>query len=73
MKIINVKVKPKSNKVLVEDKGDFLVVYLKSSPEKNKANLELIKIIADYFKVDKKSVLISRGKTNLRKVLKIKE
>lgn len=47
---MNIKVKLNSGEQSVEKKKEsFLLVYLKSPPENNKANLELIKILKKYF------------------------
>jgi len=65
---INVRVTPHSGRSeLVEDEGK-LRLYLKSAPEKNKANLEFIKFFKKSFKI---SVRIKAGETSREKVLEI--
>ena len=67
--IIKVKVKTNAGKSEVNKKeGDF-VVYLKSSPENNKANLELVKLMKKFFKKD---VKIVKGFKNRNKILEVK-
>ncbi len=48
--IINVKVKPRSSKQEIECLGDSrYLIYLKSEPENNKANIEMIKLLSRHF------------------------
>ncbi|MBI2667392.1 DUF167 domain-containing protein [Candidatus Woesearchaeota archaeon] len=59
--IIKVKVKTnsKNNDIIKED--DFYKVNIKSQPENNKANIELIKLLTRYFK--KKARIINGFKS----------
>jgi len=66
--LINIKVKIKSGEQRIEKSGDGLIVYLKSEPENNKANIELIKLLRKYFGQD---VNIIKGKTSRNKVVKV--
>lgn len=68
--IINVKVKVSSGKNEVEkvDNENYLV-FLKSPPENNKANIELIKLLDKYF--DAKEIKIKTGKTSKRKRVEV--
>ena len=66
--LINIKVKIKSSEQRIEKSGDGLIVYLKSEPENNKANIELIKLLRKYFGQD---VNIIKGKTSRNKVVKV--
>jgi len=68
--LINIKVKPNSGKKEVEkiDEKNY-VVYLKSKPENNRANVELVKLLEKYFK---KQIKILRGKTSSKKIVEIK-
>jgi len=73
--IINVKVKTSSGKQEVvkddkEDKGDFYTVCLKSAPENNKANVELVKLLQRYFKSEVKIKSGLRSKNKVVEVLK---
>ncbi|MEK6925951.1 MAG: DUF167 domain-containing protein [Nanoarchaeota archaeon] len=66
---IKVKVKPKSGRQEVEkisEKEYF--VYLKSSPEENKANVELCKLLQRYFK---REVRIKSGYANRNKIIEV--
>jgi len=65
---IRLKVIPQSGRTeLVEENGK-LKLYLKAAPEKNKANLELIKFFKKEFKL---FVRIKSGETSREKVLEI--
>ncbi|MEK6895500.1 MAG: DUF167 domain-containing protein [Nanoarchaeota archaeon] len=68
--IISVKVKPSSGKqeIIKESENDY-IVYLKSPPEDNKANAELIKILKKHFAA--KEVKIKSGKTSKKKLVEI--
>lgn len=62
MKVLQVKVKPNSKRQEIQTADDgSLTVYLKSPPVDGKANAELIKLLADEFKVAKSSVQIKSG------------
>ena len=57
--IYSVTVKPGSKKgPLVLEEASDLVVFLRERPVEGKANIALIKILADYFKVPKKQITI---------------
>ena len=66
--MIKVKVKPSSGKQSIEKKGGFYLINVKSKPENNKANIEVIKLLERYFK---KSVKIKSGLTSRNKVIEI--
>jgi len=66
---INIKVKPNSKeKKLIKISDKEYQANLKSAPEKNKANLELLKTLTKHFK---KKVKIIKGKTSKNKVVEI--
>ncbi len=67
---IKIKVKPNSGEQNVEEKEDFYIVKLKSAPENNKANLELVKLLKKYFK---KQVNIKSGFSSRNKVVEIED
>ena len=46
---IKIKVKTNSREPKIEKKENFYLVSLKSVPENNKANLELVKLLKKYF------------------------
>ena len=66
--IIHIKIKPNSKEQSIEENESGLIVKLKSSPENNKANLELIKILKKYFG---KEVRIKSGFTSRKKVVEV--
>lgn len=69
--LIEVKVTPKAkeNKVLGMENG-VLKVRVTAAPENNKANLALIALLSEYYRVPKRSVIIQSGETSrLKKVL----
>ena len=69
--IISVKVFPKSGRAeIIKIKNSEYKVYLKSAPENNKANLELLKVLKRYFKKD---VSIKLGHTSRNKVVEVLE
>jgi len=55
----------------VED--DKIIVGLTSKPERGKANLELIKKLAKYFKVSSSQIKIVSGLKSRRKIVEIIE
>jgi len=70
--IIKIKVRLHSGKsevVRVNEEG--YVVSLKSVPEDNKANIELVKLLKKYFKVEIKDIKIIKGKTSKNKLVRI--
>jgi len=66
--ILKVKVKPSSGKQNIEKKDGFYLVKLKSAPENNKANLELIKILKKHFK---KEIVIKSGFSSRNKIVEV--
>ena len=46
--------------------------FLTSRAEENKANIELIKLLAKYFNTEQKNVLIIRGRKSRKKVIEIR-
>lgn len=51
--LIQIKVTPNAKKEKIKKDGDLYKVYLVSPPRKGKANKELVKFLARYFKVKK--------------------
>jgi len=69
--IINVKVKPNSGKQEIENIDDNnYKISLKSKPEDNKANIELIKLLKKHFG---KNIKIIKGLRSRNKVIEIKD
>ena len=70
--IITCKVTPRSGRTLcILGSGDNLKCYLKSPPEKGKANKELIAYFASTLKIPQHSVELIGGTTSRTKRLKI--
>ena len=70
--IVHVKVKPNSSKQEIVNFGDFrYLVYLKSPPEDNKANIELINLMSKHLRVSPAKMHISFGKSSDEKMIKI--
>jgi len=62
---ITIKVKPKSGRSEIIKKGESYLAYLKSEPDKGKANQELIKLATKFFKKKVRIVFGSRSKTKI--------
>lgn len=70
--IYEVSVKPNSKKgPLVVADGDKLTVYLRERPIENAANLALVRVLADHFKIPKTSIIIKSGKHGRMKLIEI--
>ncbi len=69
---IAVKVKPnaKQQKITMVEDGS-LVIALKSSPIEGKANQELIKLLAEYYQIAAKDVVIKSGRSSRNKLVEI--
>jgi len=70
MKTIWCKVIAGAKKSSVEELNNTLVVKVKEKPVKNKANIELIKLLKEKYRQD---VEILKGKTSNKKLIKIGE
>jgi len=68
--ILNIRVKTNSGTQNIEEKNGIYLVSLKSIPENNKANIELIKLLSKYFK---KEVKIKSGYSSRKKVVEVIE
>lgn len=66
---INVKTGLQDNYLKFED--GQIILGMKSLPLKNKANLEVIKILSKLFRVDDVDVIIIKGMSNNIKTIKI--
>ncbi len=67
---MKIKVKPNSGKSEIIKTGGEFVAYLKSKPENNKANTELIKLLKKRFR---KEVKIKSGFASRNKIIEIKD
>ncbi len=70
---IAVKVIPKSNKTEFVERmaDDTIKIRLKATPERGKANAELIKFLAKSCNVNKDDIKIISGHTDTRKLIKL--
>ena len=66
---LKIKVQPNSGRQeIIQLSEDEYKVFLKKSPEDNKANLELIKLLKKHFKSD---VKIIKGHTSKNKIIEV--
>ena len=71
--ILHVKVKTNSSKREVQSFGeDRYLIYLKSPPENNKANMELINVLSKELGVPPSKIKIKFGQTSDNKLVEIK-
>lgn len=69
---ITVRIKPSSKVVSVEKTGEReFSVRVKSPPKEGKANIELIKVLGEYFKIPKSRITIVRGDSGKIKIIDI--
>lgn len=61
------------NKKLQLTESQELKVYMQSSPDKNKANQELISYMSNVLKVPKSKITLTKGHTSRQKTLFISE
>ncbi|NVM02961.1 MAG: DUF167 domain-containing protein [Candidatus Helarchaeota archaeon] len=71
-KIIKVHVKPNSKQQKIQEiSNELYEIWIKSRPEKGKANKELIKLMADHFKVQQNQIQIIQGLKSRNKIIEI--
>jgi uncharacterized protein (TIGR00251 family) len=70
---IQVKVKPNSRTEDVSQEGDSFIVRVKEPPREGKANLAVIKLLAEHFGVPKGQVRILSGFRGGNKVIEVPE
>ncbi|NJN41255.1 MAG: DUF167 domain-containing protein [Flammeovirgaceae bacterium] len=68
---IRIRVKPNSREQKIEEDEQGLIVRLKSSPTKGKANEELIDLLAKRYDVRKNQITIKSGTSNKLKLIEI--
>ena len=72
MLIFDIKIMPNSGKQeFVLDKNNKLKCYLKNLPEKNKANFELIKLLAKKLKITQNEIRIVSGSISRYKKIEL--
>jgi len=68
---ISVKVKPNSKSEKVEKIGETYKLYVKEPAKEDRANLAVINLLSEYFKVPKSRISILRGKKSRQKIVEI--
>ncbi|EQB63216.1 MAG: hypothetical protein RBG1_1C00001G0795 [candidate division Zixibacteria bacterium RBG-1] len=68
---ISVKVKPNSKIEKVEKAEGFWLIYVKEPPQEDRANLAVINLLSEYFKVPKSRISILKGKKSRQKIVEI--
>jgi uncharacterized protein YggU (UPF0235/DUF167 family) len=72
VRMVSVRVTTGSGNPRVEEEpGGSYLVYVSASPERGKANAELLKAISRHLGVPKGSISIVRGRTSREKMLRI--
>jgi len=66
-----IRVKVNFGKGNTEMINDTLIVYTDKKPENNKANIDVMKKIAEYFNTDIKNVKLIKGRTSRNKEFEI--
>jgi len=71
----DIKVVPSSGRVswVIDKRGGQLKCYLKSPPERGKANKELIKLLAKALGITKNNITIIAGATGRKKRIRIEQ
>ncbi len=73
MKIfVKVKSKAKKNSVKAIDIANYLV-EVTEPPEKNKANIEVIKLLAKYFNTSFSKIILLKGQHSKKKIFAIQD
>ena len=71
MKIqIKVAAKAKENKVIEQEDGS-LKIYVTEAPEKNKANMAVVKLLSKHFNVPMNHIHLLQGRTSSIKLVEI--
>lgn len=70
---VEVRVIPRAKKAKVEASSQGLKVYLNSPAEQGRANKELIKVLAGYYKTKKYNITIIKGDKQRNKIVQIEE
>ena len=70
---ISIRVKPNSKTEKIEKSGEFFTVYVKEPARENKANLAVINLLSEHFKVPKSQISIVSGLKSKQKIIEIVE
>jgi len=68
---INIKVIPNAKKILIKTEGPILKVYLTAPAVDDKANEQLIEVLAEHFSVRKRQISITKGLKSRNKTIRI--
>ena len=70
---LHIKVNPKSGKHQIASimSDGTIKIQLKSTPENNKANIELIELLSEYFNIHHSKISIISGETSRQKTIHI--
>jgi uncharacterized protein (TIGR00251 family) len=71
--LLKIKVAPRASRNLVKEENGWLKVYLTKPAIDGLANAQLVKLLAEYFKVKKYQIEIVSGAQSRNKVVKINE
>jgi len=71
--IINVKVNPNKKEQSINEQEGCYIINLTSPAEDNKANIELIKMLAEHFNTNQMNIRIKHGKNSRKKLVEIVE
>ena len=70
--LIKIQVTPNAHKnEILEETANFIRVKIAAPPIKGKANKELVKFLANYFKVKKSAIKIKSGLKSKNKIVQI--
>jgi len=70
--LLRIKVSTRASKnEIIKGPDDILHIKLIAPPRKGKANKELIKLLAKYFRVSKSSVRIKSGEKSKNKIIEL--
>lgn len=70
---MHIKIKVKVGEKTPELRGDELIVYTVAKMEHGQANIDVLKQVAKYFRVEQGSVRIVSGLSSRKKLLEIRE
>jgi hypothetical protein len=69
---ISVKLHPKSSKREIKKVSNSeYEIYVRSVPTKNAANMEMIEVVSEHFKVPKSKIVVTKGSRSKQKILSI--
>lgn len=71
--MLKIRVKPRSPEQKIEKVGNDYIAKLKEEPRDNKANIELIKLLAKHFDVSTANVKLKKGFSSRNKIVEIVE